>query len=77
MTFFYLNTRYFSNISPTMVQHFEIYEDEIINVDSIVGWKYNDDNTHFSFMHGSKILSCDGIYPILIGDTQCVVQLTD
>ncbi|KAG5606208.1 hypothetical protein H5410_027700 [Solanum commersonii] len=40
---FHINTHHIPNISPSKVNHFEIHEDEILKIGSIVSWKYNDD----------------------------------
>ncbi|KAG5606210.1 hypothetical protein H5410_027702 [Solanum commersonii] len=40
---FHINAHHIPNISPSKVNHFEIHEDEILKIGSIVSWKYNHD----------------------------------
>ncbi|KAK6790712.1 hypothetical protein RDI58_009793 [Solanum bulbocastanum] len=40
---YHTNTHHVSNISPSIVNHFEIHEGEVVKDGSIVSWNYNED----------------------------------
>lgn len=46
---FHTNTHHVPNISPKIINHFEIHEGESVKVGSVVSWNYNEGNTHFSY----------------------------
>lgn len=45
---YHTNTHRVSNISPSIVNNFEIHEGETVKVGSIVSWNYSEGNTYFS-----------------------------
>ncbi|KAF3656739.1 putative cytokinesis protein sepA-like [Capsicum annuum] len=53
---FHSNTHHVPNISPTNVNHFEIHEDEILKVGSVVSWKYNEDGKEKSMKEVIEVL---------------------
>ncbi|WMV22910.1 hypothetical protein MTR67_016295 [Solanum verrucosum] len=40
--FFHIHTHHIPNISPSIINHFEIHEGETVKVGSIVSWNYNE-----------------------------------
>lgn len=44
---YHTNTHHVSNISPSIINKFEIHEGDIVKIGSVVSWNYNEGNKHF------------------------------
>lgn len=51
------NTHFLPNITPRVLNHFEIHEGETIKIGSVVSWKFHQGNTYFLLPLSFKFLA--------------------